>query len=67
VSNGPAAAVVSGYGLNDVVSEGLGGWFCLRETNRLEFDVEQGKAHPVEEAACRFVARLRKLDTRSRY
>jgi hypothetical protein len=41
VSGGPVAAVVSGYGLDDVFNEGLGGWFCLRETNRLEFDIEQ--------------------------
>ncbi len=37
------AAVVSGYGLDDVVYEGLGGWFFLRETNRLEYIVDQMK------------------------
>jgi hypothetical protein len=33
----PVAGIVSGYGVDDVVYEGLGGWICLRETNRLEF------------------------------
>ncbi|MBV9247683.1 MAG: hypothetical protein JO227_00345 [Acetobacteraceae bacterium] len=27
--------------MDDVVYEGLGGWFCLRETNRLDFAIEQ--------------------------
>jgi hypothetical protein len=41
VKQGPVAAIVSGYGVDDVVYEGLGGWFFLRETNRLEFAIEQ--------------------------
>jgi hypothetical protein len=41
VKKGPVAAIVSGYGVDDVVYEGLGGWFFLRETNRLEFTTEQ--------------------------
>jgi hypothetical protein len=41
VANGPVAAVVAGYGVDDVVNEALGGWFFLRETNRLEFAIEQ--------------------------
>ena len=41
VKQGPVAAIVSGYGVDDVVYEGLGGWLFLRETNRLEFAIEQ--------------------------
>jgi hypothetical protein len=37
----PVAAIVSGYGLDDVVYEGMGGWLFLRETNRLEFAAQQ--------------------------
>jgi hypothetical protein len=37
----PVAAIVSGYGMEDVVYEGMGGWLCLRETNRLEFAIQQ--------------------------
>ncbi|MGD0109096.1 MAG: hypothetical protein ABSC06_34440 [Rhodopila sp.] len=40
-TNGSVAAVVSGYGVDDVMNEALGGWCFLRETNRLEFDIEQ--------------------------
>jgi hypothetical protein len=44
VKDGPVAAIVSGYGLDDVMYEGLGGWFYLRETNRLDFALEQAGA-----------------------
>jgi hypothetical protein len=37
----PIAAIVSGYGLDDVLYEAMGGWLCLRETNRLEFVAQQ--------------------------
>jgi hypothetical protein len=33
--NRPAAGVVSGYGMSDVITEGLGGWFVLGATNTL--------------------------------
>jgi hypothetical protein len=37
----PVAAIVSGYGLDDLTYEALGGAFFLREVNRLEFAFEQ--------------------------
>jgi hypothetical protein len=37
----PVAAIVSGYGCDDVIYEALGGWFFLREVNELEFLNEQ--------------------------
>ena len=40
------AAIVSGYGIDDVIYEALGGWVFLREVNQLEFLTEQ-----IEQAA----------------
>jgi hypothetical protein len=37
----PVAAIVSGYGMDDLLYEALGGWFFLREVNELEFLTEQ--------------------------
>jgi hypothetical protein len=37
----PAAAVVSGYGLADLVTEALGGWFWFGSLNRLRHQFEE--------------------------
>jgi hypothetical protein len=36
------AGIVTGYGLTDVVLEGLGGWFYYGAIDRLRYQVEQG-------------------------
>jgi hypothetical protein len=39
--NEPVVAIVSGYGLADVLTEGLGGWFLFGALNRLRHQFEQ--------------------------
>ena len=36
----PVAAVVSGYGMKDLLSEAMGGWFWFRSLNRLRREAE---------------------------
>jgi len=38
------AAIVAGYGMDDLMYEAMGGWFCMREVNQWEFISEQMRA-----------------------
>jgi len=38
------AGIVSGYGLSDVVLEGLGGWFLYGKIDQLRYEMERGLA-----------------------
>jgi hypothetical protein len=42
--DGPVAGIVSGYGLSDVVLEGLGGWFFYGKLDQFRYDMQNAVA-----------------------